>query len=62
MVLFGGVSAKNVPSGGIYVLDLATMGWTQGTPSVSPRRGMACAVSGDYFVAWGGIIMIMTRR
>ncbi|KAF8929035.1 hypothetical protein BGZ47_001313 [Haplosporangium gracile] len=29
------------------------MTWTQG-PSSSPRMGMVCSVSGDYFIVWGG--------
>lgn len=58
MVLFGGVTASNViVKGGIYILDVTTMTWTQGTPaaSLSWRRGMACAAADDYFVAWGGM-------
>ncbi|KAG0354215.1 hypothetical protein BC939DRAFT_479645 [Gamsiella multidivaricata] len=62
MILFGGDS--NVGSttddgpayGDIYVLDVVTMTWTRGADAdlVSARVGHACAVSGDYFIAWGG--------
>ncbi|KAK3814517.1 MAG: hypothetical protein J3R72DRAFT_503796 [Linnemannia gamsii] len=35
------------------VSDVATMTWSQG-PSSQSRNGMACAVSGDNMVVWGG--------
>ena len=56
MVLFGGVTASNVVKGGIFILDIPTMTWSQGTAAVLAnwRRGMACAAADDYFVAWGG--------
>ncbi|KAG0045473.1 hypothetical protein BGZ83_009327 [Gryganskiella cystojenkinii] len=56
MVLFGGVTSGNVVQGGIYILDVATMTWTEGTSAMSSnwRRAMACAASDDFFVAWGG--------
>ncbi|KAF9431808.1 hypothetical protein BGZ76_011673 [Entomortierella beljakovae] len=55
-VLFGGHTPARQPLGSIYVLDLASMTWTKGidiNPSLN-RNGMACAVVGDNFIAWGG--------
>ncbi|KAF9536934.1 hypothetical protein EC957_009346 [Mortierella hygrophila] len=40
-------------SGTLFILDVPTMTWTQG-PGSTPRMGMVCAVSGDYFIVWGG--------
>ncbi|KAI8361964.1 hypothetical protein B0O80DRAFT_434770 [Mortierella sp. GBAus27b] len=57
LILFGGTNPVDnsiLPS--IYVLDVATMTWTKG-PDVAAkdkRSEMACAVSGDYFITWGG--------
>ncbi|KAF9121789.1 hypothetical protein BGX30_002366 [Mortierella sp. GBA39] len=56
MIVFGGRYTSGVDSGSIYILDVKTMDWTQGTaadPSQN-RTGMACTVAGDNFVAWGG--------
>ena len=56
MIVFGGRYTSGVDSGSIYILDVKTMVWTQGTdadPSQN-RTGMACTVAGDNFVAWGG--------
>ncbi|KAG0289738.1 hypothetical protein BGZ96_006770 [Linnemannia gamsii] len=59
MIMFGGqrptATSYQVISG-IYILDTATMAWKAGTaaPAQEARRGMACTVSGDYFIAWGG--------
>ncbi|KAG0203344.1 hypothetical protein BGX33_009162 [Mortierella sp. NVP41] len=38
----------------IYILDVATFTWSVGPPAPEGRAYMACASSGDYFVAWGG--------
>ncbi|KAF9539056.1 hypothetical protein EC957_005830 [Mortierella hygrophila] len=57
MVMFGGKHATdNLPISGIYILDTNTMEWKTGTaaPAQEARRSMACTVSGDYFIAWGG--------
>ncbi|KAF9538465.1 hypothetical protein EC957_006721 [Mortierella hygrophila] len=57
MILFGGIGADQVATGSIYILDLPTMVWSQG-PNVDPlqnRSHMACGVSGDSFVVFGGI-------
>ncbi|KAF9174152.1 hypothetical protein BGX21_007616 [Mortierella sp. AD011] len=59
MVMFGGQIGRadqKTPLGSIYILDVQTWTWTKGAdinPSLA-RNGMACAVSGDYFIAWGG--------
>ncbi|KAF9090812.1 hypothetical protein BGX23_005684 [Mortierella sp. AD031] len=38
----------------IYILDVATFTWSVGPTAPEGRAYMACASSGDYFVAWGG--------
>ncbi|KAH7056296.1 hypothetical protein BKA57DRAFT_450277 [Linnemannia elongata] len=53
MLVFGGSFGLTV-SGTLYILDVPTMTWTQG-PGSSPRMGMVCSVSGDYFIVWGGM-------
>ncbi|KAG0051314.1 hypothetical protein BGZ83_003874 [Gryganskiella cystojenkinii] len=56
MVLFGGCTVTRQSLGSIYILDVNTLSWTKG-PDVDPaqnRSGMACAVAGDNFIAWGG--------
>lgn len=50
--MFGG-GYNGTEVGTLYLLDVATMMWTQG-PSSQPRKGMACTVSGNFFVVWGG--------
>lgn len=52
MVVFGGRFGGSI-SGSIYILDVASMTWSEGQSS-QPRTGMVCSVSGDYFIAWGG--------
>ncbi|KAF9096283.1 hypothetical protein BGX23_011673 [Mortierella sp. AD031] len=57
MILFGGERAIDFAvMSWIYILDVPTMTWTVGKPAPADqaRRSMACAVSGDEFVAWGG--------
>ncbi|KAF9143071.1 hypothetical protein BGX30_001446 [Mortierella sp. GBA39] len=57
MILFGGIGADQVATGSIYILDLPTMVWSQG-PNVDPlqnRSHMACGVSGDSLVVFGGM-------
>ncbi|KAF9365791.1 hypothetical protein BGX34_008251 [Mortierella sp. NVP85] len=57
VVLFGGgIQGENPTIGDIFILDVPTLTWKKG-PSVSPedaRRSCACAISNDYFIAWGG--------
>ncbi|KAK3819653.1 MAG: hypothetical protein J3Q66DRAFT_335153 [Benniella sp.] len=63
MVLFGGFAPgrANVLSD-IYVLDVATLEWTQGPDVVttSRRAEAACGYSHDQFIAWGGRNMVDT--
>ncbi|KAF9368021.1 hypothetical protein BGX21_006887, partial [Mortierella sp. AD011] len=61
MILYGGfassaINSSSAPLNDIYVLDVATYTWTKGTSSSTDagRAGSACAVSGDYFIVWGG--------
>ncbi|KAF9365883.1 hypothetical protein BGX34_007690, partial [Mortierella sp. NVP85] len=63
MVLFGGFAPGRtnvLPD--IYVLDVATMEWTQGPDVVttSRRAEAACGYSNDQFIAWGGRSMVDT--
>lgn len=62
MVVFGGQDVSTyVLLSSIYLLDLKTLVWTRGAdadPSQG-RRGMACAVAGDNFIAWGGTAICM---
>ncbi|KAF9935146.1 hypothetical protein FBU30_007525 [Linnemannia zychae] len=59
MVLFGGDTAEGYGWGKLSVLDIATMTWVTYSDSPEIRLGVACSVSGDYFIVWGG--MKMTR-
>ncbi|KAF9395703.1 hypothetical protein BGX21_009808, partial [Mortierella sp. AD011] len=56
MILFGGLYAPSLESNGIHILDMATLSWTKGSDvdESTRRNSMACGVSGDNFVAWGG--------
>jgi hypothetical protein len=58
LVLSGGFNmdrVKLLPE--IYVLDVATLTWTQGPnpPAKDQRAAGACGVSGDYLISWGGL-------
>lgn len=68
MIVFGGALYPDVVTrvkgaiplativGSIYILDIQSLTWTKGA-DVDPqyaRSDMACGVSGDNFVAWGG--------
>ncbi|KAF9352577.1 hypothetical protein BGX34_012080 [Mortierella sp. NVP85] len=55
VVLFGGFSeALNTTVSDIFILDTATRTWRNGTSGGPVRRDGACAMSGDYFIVWGG--------
>ncbi|KAF9345796.1 Acyl-CoA-binding domain-containing protein 5 [Mortierella sp. AD094] len=56
MVLFGGVSIQGAAMNDIYFLDVTTMTWTQGPDAAktNTRSASSCAVTGDFFVSWGG--------
>ncbi|KAF9277125.1 hypothetical protein BGZ68_009519 [Mortierella alpina] len=56
-IVFGGISTASFTAlGGIYLLDAQNLTWTRGSDAETSqnRVGMACAVAGDYFIAWGG--------
>ncbi|KAG0235101.1 hypothetical protein BGX31_004352 [Mortierella sp. GBA43] len=58
LVLFGGLDlSNNTELGDIYVFDVDTLIWTNGSDTTAKDRryGSACAISGDYFVSWGGV-------
>ncbi|KAF9144706.1 hypothetical protein BGX30_011727 [Mortierella sp. GBA39] len=56
MIVFGGAGLDGVAKGDIYVLDIPTRIWAVGKPAdvSQARTNMACSVSGDSFIAWGG--------
>jgi hypothetical protein len=53
MILFGGDNGF-LSSSSLYILDVPTMTWSMATNASEERSGMACSVSGDRFVVWGG--------
>ncbi|KAF9140844.1 hypothetical protein BG015_001501 [Linnemannia schmuckeri] len=56
MILFGGQLSNGTALGSLYTLDMELMIWslTQTTPASQNRHSMACSVSGDNFIIWGG--------
>ncbi|KAF9365792.1 hypothetical protein BGX34_008252 [Mortierella sp. NVP85] len=57
VVLFGGsIKGQNFTTGEIFILDVKTLIWRKGisTAPENTRRSCACAISNDYFIAWGG--------
>ncbi|KAG0044700.1 hypothetical protein BGZ83_010077 [Gryganskiella cystojenkinii] len=56
IVLFGGTTLNGPSVANIYTLDVNSMSWTKGPSGDSSqnREQMACSVSGDNFVTWGG--------
>jgi hypothetical protein len=56
LIYFGGNTTPTTSVGSIYILDVPTLTWKQGE-SADPsqnRSSMACGVSGDNFITWGG--------
>ncbi|KAF9912723.1 hypothetical protein EC991_009459 [Linnemannia zychae] len=53
--VFGGATKQGTTSD-IYRIDVDTMKWTRlkSGPSAAARAYMACAVTNDMFIAWGG--------
>ncbi|KAF9933815.1 hypothetical protein BGZ75_004546 [Mortierella antarctica] len=51
-----GVISRAAIKGSIYILDVQTLTWSKGADADPQyiRSDMACGVSGDNFVAWGG--------
>ncbi|KAK3805910.1 MAG: hypothetical protein J3Q66DRAFT_407462 [Benniella sp.] len=61
VVLFGGSNRRlNATFGDIFILDVPTLTWKKGpsTSSQDVRRSCACAISNDYFIAWGGQVSV----
>ncbi|KAF9381887.1 hypothetical protein CPC16_009636 [Podila verticillata] len=58
LILYGGRTNTTTLSD-IYVYDVLASKWKQGSPGGLPhaRSSHACAVSGDYFIGWGGVQM-----
>ncbi|KAF9951025.1 hypothetical protein BGZ72_007359 [Mortierella alpina] len=57
LIVFGGISTASFSTlGSIYMLDAQNLTWTRGADAETSqnRVGMACAVAGDKFIAWGG--------
>ncbi|KAF9935145.1 hypothetical protein FBU30_007524 [Linnemannia zychae] len=57
IIFFGGNTVSTISVATIYILDVTTMTWKQGpdADASQARSSMACGVSGDNFVAWGGL-------
>ncbi|KAF8934099.1 hypothetical protein BGZ47_010517 [Haplosporangium gracile] len=53
LVVYGGDAMDDV-YGEIYIFDTVTYKWTKGPNSPTNRTEVACASSGDFFLAWGG--------
>lgn len=60
MIVFGGAGLDEVANADIHILDMPTHEWTLGKSAgaVHARRNMACAASGDSFIAWGGNFLV----
>ncbi|KAI1317414.1 hypothetical protein EDD11_008478 [Mortierella claussenii] len=54
IVLFGGTLDGNVYYNTIYILDVSSGKWKQGTSAPVARTRMACAFHSYQFIAWGG--------
>ncbi|KAK3835595.1 MAG: hypothetical protein J3R72DRAFT_494060 [Linnemannia gamsii] len=56
ILLFGGLTSTGAAVGTLYTLDVTNMIWSlsESTQPSQNRYGMACSVSGDNFVIWGG--------
>ncbi|KAG0378374.1 hypothetical protein BGX24_003987 [Mortierella sp. AD032] len=56
MILFGGYDTSDTYYDDIYILDVASLKWSKGTPGgpTVARRRASCAVTNDLFVAWSG--------
>lgn len=62
MLLFGGESSLSEPSvGTLHILDVRNMMWSkaEGVDPSLGRSSMACAISGDNFVVWGGESVVL---
>ncbi|KAG0282101.1 hypothetical protein BGZ96_000831 [Linnemannia gamsii] len=56
MILFGGLASGGNSVGSLYMLDVQSLAWnlTATAPSGQGRHSMACSVSGDNVIIWGG--------
>lgn len=55
IVLFGGTDdSNNLFYNSIYILDVKSGKWKQGTPAPVARTRMACTFHSYQFIAWGG--------
>ncbi|KAF9567711.1 hypothetical protein EC968_003170 [Mortierella alpina] len=54
VVVFGGRLDNGGYAKDLWVLDVATLTWTQGPSWVEPRISTTCTVAGSMFIAWGG--------
>lgn len=57
MVVYGGSLVNSTLQGDVYILDVASLTWTQAPPPAGNsqfRRNMACTAAGNNFVVWGG--------
>jgi hypothetical protein len=54
MILFGGDNGTASSVASISILDVSSMKWTNGNNAPDARSEMACSVSGDNFIVWGG--------
>ncbi|KAF9089682.1 hypothetical protein BGX23_006512 [Mortierella sp. AD031] len=63
MILFGGNDAAGISVGTLFILDVTNLTWTaaQGVQPAQYRTEMACSVSGDNFIAWGGKTFAQTH-
>jgi hypothetical protein len=53
MLLFGGdTGSASVAT--LSILDVKTMAWSKAKDAPDTRSDMACSVSGDNFIVWGG--------
>lgn len=55
MAIYGGRLLSGAITGELWMLDVVALSWTQGI-SGSPRAGAACAIAGDQFLVWGGLV------
>ncbi|CAO3566265.1 unnamed protein product [Mortierella alpina] len=54
VVVFGGRLDNGGYAKDLWVLDVATLTWSQGPSWVEPRVSTTCTVAGSTFIAWGG--------
>ncbi|KAF9154078.1 hypothetical protein BG015_001900 [Linnemannia schmuckeri] len=54
ILLFGGNTDTTQSVDTLYILDVQSMTWSQADNSLDARSDMACSVSGDNFIVWGG--------